>query len=294
MVFGGNKPRINLETALSDGEVVKSALEIDAPHLHDPKPPPLRAVVDRQLLKQHHAMGNRVQLQIVLLRGEVVEQHYGGLTARKEVLQREDLTTIPKRALCQQAKLRQAIKDDPRGGQGLNPVEDHLGCFAELHLGRMQDSELLARIQAALRRDQFKDRDAFERPAMALGHQPQFALGLRQRDVEGRFAAANSLQQEFQGQRGLARTGLSFEQIHPLRVDTAPEDVIQAGISCRDLRKLLVIESLRIVNHIQSLFSQTKGCEGNYLSRRAFPDQAVDFAGRLIAFACCLFHSGNQ
>ena len=48
--------------------------------------------------------------------------------------------------------------------------------------------------------------------------------------------------------------------------------------------KLLVIKSLRIVNHIQSLFSQTKGCEGNDLLCRAFPDQAVDFAGKLIAF----------
>jgi hypothetical protein len=67
MMFGGDKPRIDLETAMPDGEVVKPALEIDAAHLHDPKPPPLRAVVDRQLLQQHHAMGNRVKLQIVLL-----------------------------------------------------------------------------------------------------------------------------------------------------------------------------------------------------------------------------------
>jgi hypothetical protein len=169
------------------------------------------------------------------------------------VLQREDLTTISKRALRQQAEFRQAVKDDAGRGQGLNLVEDHLGGFAELHLCRVQYSELLARIQAALRRDQFKDRDALERPPVTLGHKPQFSLGLREGDVECRFAAANSLQQEFQGQGGLARAGLSFEQVHSLRVDSAAENVIQAGISRRDLRKLLVIKPLLTVNHIHSL-----------------------------------------
>jgi hypothetical protein len=52
---------------MPDGEVVESALELDATHLHDAKASPLRTVVDRQLLKQHDAMCDRVQLQIVLL-----------------------------------------------------------------------------------------------------------------------------------------------------------------------------------------------------------------------------------
>jgi len=67
MMFCGDKSGVNFETAMPDGEVVKSALKIDATHLHDSKTSPLRAVVDRQLLEQHDAMGDRVQLQIVLL-----------------------------------------------------------------------------------------------------------------------------------------------------------------------------------------------------------------------------------
>ena len=67
MMLGSNKSGINVETPMPDSEVVKSALEIDATHLHDTKASPLRTVVDRQLLKQHDAMGDRVQLQIVLL-----------------------------------------------------------------------------------------------------------------------------------------------------------------------------------------------------------------------------------
>ena len=67
MMFCGDKSGVNLETTLPDCEVVKAALEIDATHFYDSKTSPLRAVVDRQLLKQHKAMGDRVQLQIVLL-----------------------------------------------------------------------------------------------------------------------------------------------------------------------------------------------------------------------------------
>ena len=67
MMFGSYQSRINLQTAMPDCEVVKAALEIDAAHLYDAEASPLRAVIDRQLLQQYDAMGNRVQLQIVLL-----------------------------------------------------------------------------------------------------------------------------------------------------------------------------------------------------------------------------------
>ena len=50
-----------------DCEVMKSAFEVDATHLHDPQPPPLGPVVNRQLLKQNDSMGDRMQLQVVLL-----------------------------------------------------------------------------------------------------------------------------------------------------------------------------------------------------------------------------------
>lgn len=52
---------------MPDGEVVKSPLEFDTTHLHDTKASPLRALIDCQLFKKHNAMGDRMQLQIVLL-----------------------------------------------------------------------------------------------------------------------------------------------------------------------------------------------------------------------------------
>jgi hypothetical protein len=39
---------------------VKPPFEIDTPHLHDPEPPSLRSVVNRQLFQENYAMGYRV------------------------------------------------------------------------------------------------------------------------------------------------------------------------------------------------------------------------------------------
>jgi hypothetical protein len=47
MMLGCNKSGVNFETPMPDSEVVKSALEIDATHLHDAKASPLRTIVDR-------------------------------------------------------------------------------------------------------------------------------------------------------------------------------------------------------------------------------------------------------
>jgi hypothetical protein len=79
---------------MPDGEVVKSALKIDASHLHDPKPSSLRAVIDGQLFEHYDAVGNRVQLHVVLLRRKIVEQNHSRFAARKKMLEREDLATV--------------------------------------------------------------------------------------------------------------------------------------------------------------------------------------------------------
>jgi hypothetical protein len=71
-------------------------------------------------------MGDRMQLQIVLLGRQVVEQHNRGLATRKEMFQHEDLAAVSKRTLCQQPKLRQAVQDNARGIGRLNPIEDQL------------------------------------------------------------------------------------------------------------------------------------------------------------------------
>ncbi len=46
---------------------MEAAFEIETPHLNDAEAPALGAVVDRELFQQHHAMGDGVQLKVILL-----------------------------------------------------------------------------------------------------------------------------------------------------------------------------------------------------------------------------------
>ena len=61
----------------------------------------------------------------------------------KKCFQGEDLTTVSKRALCQQPKLDR-LSSTIRAGAKPHPIEDHLCGFAELHICRIQHREFLA------------------------------------------------------------------------------------------------------------------------------------------------------
>ncbi len=158
------------------------------------------------------------------------------------MFQRQDLATVSERTLGQEAQLREAVDHDPRRSQGVHLVEDHLSGFAKLHFRGLQDRQFLGGVQRRLGGHELEDGDALEGPAVSLGHQTQFALRLRQRDVEARLASADAFQQELQSQRCLAGARLPFEQVHPLGIETASEDVVQAGIAGRDNRGIFVVD----------------------------------------------------
>ena len=138
MVLGGDEPGEDREPAVLDREVVVSAAERDAAHLGDAKPSPLGPVVERQLLEKYDAVGDGMQLQIVHMRGQVVEQQDGALAAGKEVLEGQDLTAIAQGVLRQQAHFRQAVEHHAYRPVLANLLEDHLGGFGELDLGGME------------------------------------------------------------------------------------------------------------------------------------------------------------
>ena len=73
---------------------MEAALEGNATHLDDPHTPTLCAVVDRQLLQQYDAVGDGMELKIVVVRGEVVQQDHGGPAAGEEVFERKDLPPV--------------------------------------------------------------------------------------------------------------------------------------------------------------------------------------------------------
>ena len=112
-VLGRDQPRKDLHAAGLDDEVVVAAAERLAAILDDPQPPPLGAVVGRQLLQPDHAVRDAVHGLVGRLGGQVVEHQHGRVVPGEIVLQRQDLAAVAQRALRQQADLRQAVEHDP-------------------------------------------------------------------------------------------------------------------------------------------------------------------------------------
>src|SRR5665213_646621 len=216
MVFRRDQAREDAQAAGVDDEVVIAATEVDAAHLDHADTAALGAVVHCELLQKDHAVGDGVQLQVVLLGGEVVEQDDGALALGEEVFQGQDLAAVAQRALGQQAQFRQAVDHHAAGVDAGDRVADLLGGLAKLHLGGVEQGQFLLGIEHGLRRDQLEDVDAVERPAVALSHQLKLAPGFGQGDVEHPFALAGAFQQKLQGDGGLARARPAFVEIEPV------------------------------------------------------------------------------
>ena len=69
--------------ALLDHVVVIAAAELHAAILDDAQPAALRAVLGIELLEQHDAVRDALHLQVVIGRGQVVEQHHRALPRRR-------------------------------------------------------------------------------------------------------------------------------------------------------------------------------------------------------------------
>ena len=82
-----------------------AAAVLDPAHLCHPHPPPLRAVVEPQLLQGKDAMNDAVKLQIMAVRRHIIEHQHRRMPSRQKVLQRENLPPIAQRVLRQQAHL---------------------------------------------------------------------------------------------------------------------------------------------------------------------------------------------
>src|SRR3954447_11696480 len=88
-----------------DREVVKSTAKLDAAHLLNAQPATLSTVIERQLLQPDHAVGNAMELKIILMGRQVIEQQHRTPPASKEMLQCENLAAISKRTLGQKPHL---------------------------------------------------------------------------------------------------------------------------------------------------------------------------------------------
>ena len=231
VVLMGDQARIHGEAAPLDAEVVVAAAEPAAPQLDHAQPPPLRPVVQRDLLQRHHAVRHAVQLEVAAERGRprrmVVEHQDGAALLREEVLERQDLAAVALRAFREQADLAQAVEHDARRAARPHPVHHDAGGFPQLEFRRVQHA-LLAFVQAG-RGDEFEDVDAVQGPAVAGGGGAQLVLRFGERDVEGGVALPHPFEEEAQGQRRLAGAGRAFDQVDPAGIDAAAQDGVEAG-----------------------------------------------------------------
>ena len=121
--------------------------------------------------------------------GQVVEQHHRGIELREVVLERQDLPAVAQRALRQQPDLGQAVDHDAARLGRARPPRRSAWWFRPARGRRNRAGSAAARIEQAFRRHQLEYLDAIvQRPAVRSRAVAQFALGLRQGDVEALLA----------------------------------------------------------------------------------------------------------
>jgi len=72
-----------------------------------------------------------------------------------------------------------------------------------------------------------------ENKTVRLRYMPEFALALRQRNIQAALALPRSFQQKLQRQRRLAGAGVALDQIQKALGQTTMENIVQAGYSGR-------------------------------------------------------------
>lgn len=236
VMLGRHEAREDPQATLCNRKVVEAAAESNAAHLDYADPSSLCPVIDRELFEHDDAVRNRMQLQIILGGREIVEEHDGAIAVGEEMLQGQHLAPVTKRVLGKQTQLGKAVEHDARRVDPLDLLEDQTGRFAQLHLGGMEDRELPVRIERGLGGDQLKDVHALQGPAVPLCDDRQLPLGLGQGDIEHAFTITHAAEKELQRNRGFARARPPLVQIHPIGVEAAAQNVIQAVAASRNSR----------------------------------------------------------
>src|SRR4051794_21262269 len=106
-----------------------SAAKLHAPHLDNAEALAFGAVFKRELLQRDDTVCDAVQLQIVITRRKVVEQHHRAAPPREKVLKSKNLPPIAQRVLRQQAHLGQRVEDHTLRADRYYAVENALSGF---------------------------------------------------------------------------------------------------------------------------------------------------------------------
>jgi hypothetical protein len=87
--------------------------------------------------------------------------------------------------LCEKPDFRQAVENDPQGPCTFHSLENQLGRFAELEIGRIEQALLLLPVQQAFRREELEYIDfGPESPTVRCRALAKLVLGFGEGDVE--------------------------------------------------------------------------------------------------------------
>ena len=123
-------------------------------------------------LERDDPVRNAVELHVRPFGRAIIEQQNSAVPPHKELFQRQDLTPVPQRVLCQQTQLGQGIENHARRLQTLDRIEHFAGRFGQLHLGRVQHREIVFPVELIGVCHQLDHLDAIQRPTMRLARLP--------------------------------------------------------------------------------------------------------------------------
>jgi hypothetical protein len=97
----------------------------------------------------------------------------------------------------------------------------------KLQLGGVKQRQFPIRIECGLGRHQLEYRELIERPSVSLGDDAKFAFAFRQRDVQTLLASSGAFQKILKRDRGFPGARFALDQVQPLGIEAAAEDIVQ-------------------------------------------------------------------
>src|SRR5262249_8318686 len=126
-----------------NSEIVVTATEGNAAHFDHAQSASLSAIIESNLFEQDYAVGNRVELEVICVSGQIVQQQNRALSSHEEMLESQDLPEAAQRNLRDEPSLGQAGEHDTSRISLGQLLKNHSRCLAEFHLGGMEQGHLL-------------------------------------------------------------------------------------------------------------------------------------------------------
>jgi hypothetical protein len=122
-MLGGHEARKHLEAPRSNGVVVQAAAVALAANLENLQAAALAAEFRELLLQPKDAVGDALDLQVVI-GGQVVENEHRAIATAEELLEREDLAAEAQRVAREEPQFRERVENHARGLEPLDVLEE--------------------------------------------------------------------------------------------------------------------------------------------------------------------------